>query len=82
MRGSFMKKQSTRPETDEEFDEYFEGHDIAHLLETEAKRINVDIPAPVLRRLDLKARELGLTRQALVKYWIAERLHLVPHSDR
>lgn len=71
-----MKKQSQKPRTAEEFDNYFEKYDIADLLDTETKRINVDFPAAVLRRLDLKARQLGLTRQALVKYWIAERLDL------
>jgi hypothetical protein len=71
-----MKKQSRKPKTAEEFDAYFEGHDIADLLDTETKRINVDFPAAVLRRLDLRAQQLGLTRQALVKYWIAERLNL------
>jgi hypothetical protein len=72
-----MKKHLRKPKVATEFDEYFEGHDIADLLETETKRINVDFPAAILRRLDLKATQLGLTRQALVKYWIAERLNLV-----
>lgn len=72
-----MKKQSQKPKTAEEFDQFFEGNDIAGLLDTETKRVNIDFPAAVLRRLDLKAQQLGLTRQALVKYWIAERLELV-----
>lgn len=72
-----MGKTLKKPKTAREFDEYFEDHDIGDLLETEAKRFNIDIPPPVLRRLDMKANELGLTRQALVKYWIAERLDLV-----
>jgi len=71
-----MKRQSKRPKTVKEFDAYFENHDIAGLLDTKTKRVNIDFPAPVLRRLDLKANQLGLTRQALVKYWIAERLNL------
>lgn len=71
-----MKNQSQKPKSAEEFDNYFEKHDIADLLDTETKRINVDFPAAVLRRLDLRAHQLGLTRQALVKYWIAERLNL------
>lgn len=71
-----MKKISKKPRTPEEFDAYFEDHDIADLLDTRTKRINIDFPAPILRRLDLKAHELGLTRQALLKYWVAERLDL------
>lgn len=72
-----MKKQSLKPKSAEEFDQFFEGNDIADLLDTETKRVNIDFPAAIVRRLDLKAQQLGLTRQALVKYWIAERLDLV-----
>ena len=71
-----MKTRSKSPKTAEEFDKYFEGHDVADLLDTTTKRVNIDFPASVLRRLDLKANQLGLTRQALVKYWIAEKLDL------
>ena len=39
----------------------------------ELKRVNVDFPAWVVEALD-QARRLGVTRQALVKLWIAERL--------
>jgi len=40
----------------------------------ELKRVNVDFPAWVVEALDQEARRLGVTRQALVKLWIAERL--------
>ncbi len=73
-----MKKTSRKPKTAEEFDAYFEDHDIADLLDTGTKRVNINFPASVLSRVDLKANQLGLTRQALIKYWIAERLDLVP----
>lgn len=76
-----MKKTSRKPRTAEEFDAYFEDHDIADLLDTRTKRINIDFPASVLSRVDLKANQLGLTRQALIKYWIAERLDLVPRAN-
>jgi len=73
-----MKKTSKKPKSTQEFDKYFEDHDIADLLETKPKRVNIDFPPTVLRRIDLKANQLGLTRQALIKYWIAERLDLIP----
>jgi hypothetical protein len=38
------------------------------------KRVNVDFPAPAVEALDREARRPGVTRQALVKLWIAERL--------
>lgn len=72
-----MKKLSKKPGTAEEFDAHFEDHDIADLLDVQTKRVNIDFPSAILRRLDLKANQLGLTRQALIKYWIAERLNLV-----
>lgn len=75
-----MKKKSNRPRSVNEFDAYFEDHDIADLLDTQTKRVNIDIPAAFLRRLDLRAAQVGLTRQALIKYWLAERLELVPRA--
>lgn len=40
----------------------------------ELKQVNVDFPSWVVEALDREARRLGVTRQALVKLWIAERL--------
>ena len=40
----------------------------------QVKRVNVDFPAWVVAELDSQARHLGVTRQALIKLWIAERL--------
>ncbi len=75
-----MSKRTPQPKTAEEFDQYFESHDVAALLDTQTKRVNIDFPSSVVRRLDLKAKQLGMTRQALVKYWIAERLSLIKSS--
>jgi hypothetical protein len=38
------------------------------------RRVNVDFPAWVVEALDREAARLGVTRQALIKLWIAERL--------
>ena len=75
-----MRKISGEPVNAREFDAYFEDHDIAHLLDTRTRRVNIDVPAAFLRRLDLRAAQIGLTRQALIKYWLAERLELVPKA--
>lgn len=40
----------------------------------ETKRVNVDFPAWVVADLDRRAKRLGVTRQALIKLWISERL--------
>lgn len=38
------------------------------------KRVNVDFPAWVVNGLDQEAQRLGVTRQSLIKLWIAEKL--------
>ncbi len=40
----------------------------------ELKRINVDFPAWMVASLDREARRLGVTRQSIIKMWLAERL--------
>ena len=40
----------------------------------ETRRVNVDFPVWVVAGLDRQAKRLGITRQALIKTWIAERL--------
>jgi len=40
----------------------------------EARRVNVDFPAWMVESLDREAKRLGVTRQSVIKMWIAERL--------
>ncbi|RYE74107.1 MAG: hypothetical protein EOP19_28300 [Hyphomicrobiales bacterium] len=47
---------------------------LGKVLNHEPKRVNVDFPTWVVEGLDREARRLGVTRQALIKLWIAERL--------
>lgn len=46
----------------------------ASRLEQKNRRVNVDFPAWVVQKLDKEARRLGVSRQALLKIWIAERI--------
>jgi biotin operon repressor len=70
-------------EIDKKFDA---GEDISKFLDLshatrpgqEQKRINVDFPNWMIQALDKEARRLGVTRQAIIKVWIAERLKEVP----
>ena len=71
-----------------EFDEKFDnGEDITGFLdvsaarrpEYEQKRVNVDFPAWMIEALDKEAKRLGITRQSIIKVWIAERLEKCPH---
>ena len=38
------------------------------------RRVNVDFPTWIIDALDLEAERLGVTRQSIIKVWIAERL--------
>jgi hypothetical protein len=40
----------------------------------EQKRVNVDLPAWMIESLDKEAQRLGVTRQSIIKLWLAERL--------
>ena len=40
----------------------------------EQRRVNVDFPEWMIQSLDREARRLGVTRQSVIKVWIAERL--------
>ena len=38
------------------------------------KRVNVDLPVWMIQSLDKEAKRLGVTRQSIIKVWIAEKL--------
>ena len=38
----------------------------------ELKRINIDIPAWIVESLDKEAKRIGISRQAIIKMWLAE----------
>ncbi|HBS25541.1 MAG TPA: CopG family transcriptional regulator [Gammaproteobacteria bacterium] len=40
----------------------------------EQKRVNVDFPTWMVTSLDKEAKHLGVTRQSIIKVWLAERL--------
>ena len=64
---------------DKKFDS---GGDITEFLDLsnakrpgqEQKRVNVDFPVWMIHRLDKEAKRLGVSRQSIIKIWIAERL--------
>jgi hypothetical protein len=67
----------------EEFDRKFDdGEDVTGELDLaairrpglEQRRVNVDFPVWMIESLDREARRLGVTRQSIIKIWIAERL--------
>ncbi len=65
------------------FDQQFDdGIDITQSLELskakrvlqDQKRVNVDFPTWMIESLDREASKLGVTRQSIIKVWLAERL--------
>jgi hypothetical protein len=74
-------KKLTAEELDRKFDD---GEDISEYMDfskaqfpnREIKRVNVDFPVGILNALDKRAETLGVTRQSLIKLWIAEKLGL------
>ena len=65
------------------FEQQFdEGVDITATLDLsnakrvlqEQKRVNVDFPTWMVDSLDREASKLGVTRQSVIKVWLAERL--------
>lgn len=66
-----------------DFDKKFEsGEDMTELLDLtkarrpglEVKRVNVDFPEWMVESLDKEAHRIGITRQALIKVWVASKL--------
>lgn len=67
----------------EELDRLFdEGEDMTPHLDLSTaerpghkqRRVNVDIPQWIIDGLDREAKRLGVTRQSVIKFWLAERL--------
>ncbi len=42
----------------------------------EQKRVNVDLPIWMIENLDREAHRVGVTRQSIIKVWLAERLKM------
>lgn len=46
------------------------------------RRVNVDFPAWMIEALDREADRVGVTRQSIIKVWLAERLEATSsHRD-
>ncbi len=66
-----------------ELDKIFDnGEDITTHLDLSTKkrpglkqrRVNVDFPDWIIETLDREASRIGVTRQSIIKVWIAERI--------
>ena len=67
-------------EIDKKFDdnqedilEHFDTSKI-RMINEEPKRVNIDFPIWMAKSLDKEAKHIGVSRQAVIKMWLAERL--------
>ncbi len=75
------------PDFDKKFDY---GEDVTEFLDLanarrpglEIKRVNIDFPKWMVESLDKEAQRLGITRQALIKVWVADKLEHPQHHIR
>jgi hypothetical protein len=72
------------------FDQQFEeGVDLTAALDVSKarrvmqaqRRVNVDFPTWMIDSLDREASKLGVTRQSVIKVWLAERLEVAASSN-
>jgi hypothetical protein len=72
------------------FDSDFDsGKDVTSMLDMskarrplqEQKRVNVDFPTWMIESLDREASRLGVTRQSIIKVWLAERLEQTASNE-
>lgn len=83
-----MRIKSMKTITAKEFDEKFDnGEDISEYLDfssatrlsefeksIKTKNVNIDFPEHIINFLDKEAQKIGITRESIIKVWIAERL--------
>lgn len=63
-------------------DDFDDGKDVSKHLDLskarrvkhEQRRVNVDFPTWMIESLDKEASRVGVTRQSIIKLWLAERL--------
>lgn len=67
-------------ELDKKFDDnqedvldYFDTSKI-RMINEEPKRVNIDFPSWMVQSLDKEAKHMGVSRQAVIKIWLAEKL--------
>jgi len=53
--------------------DYFDTSKIK-MINEEPKRVNIDFPLWMIQSLDREAKHIGVSRQAVIKMWLAEKL--------
>ncbi len=71
-----MKAKSIDKKFDENESDIIDELDLSSIKRPNQaqKRVNVDFPIWMIESLDKEASRLGVTRQSIIKVWLAERL--------
>ena len=51
------------------------------MINEEPKRVNIDFPVWMVQSLDKEAKHVGVSRQAVIKMWLAEKLQSLNTTD-
>ena len=75
-----MKAKNFDKAFDDNSDDIIDSLDLSTLKRPNQtqKRVNVDFPIWMIDSLDKEASRLGVTRQSIIKVWLAERLEHSP----
>ncbi|GBE44941.1 hypothetical protein BMS3Bbin11_00020 [bacterium BMS3Bbin11] len=71
-----MKAKTLDKKFDDNNEDILDDFDLskARRPNQEQRRVNVDFPTWMIASLDKEAKHLGVTRQSIIKVWLAERL--------
>ncbi|PHS23427.1 MAG: CopG family transcriptional regulator [Methylophaga sp.] len=78
-----MKAKEIDKKFDDNKEDILDAFDLskARRPNQEQKRVNVDFPTWMVTSLDKEARHLGVTRQSIIKVWLAERLEKIASNN-
>jgi hypothetical protein len=78
-----MKAKTLDQKFDDNKEDILDNFDLskARRPNQEQKRVNVDFPTWMVASLDKEAKHLGVTRQSIIKVWLAERLERTASND-
>jgi len=78
-----MKAKTLDKKFDDNEEDILDAFDLskARRPNQEQKRVNVDFPTWMIASLDKEAKHLGVTRQSIIKVWLAERLEKIASNN-
>jgi hypothetical protein len=78
-----MKTKTLDKKFDDNKEDILDAFDLskARRPNQEQKRVNVDFPTWMVTSLDKEAKHLGVTRQSIIKVWLAELLEKIDSNN-